>query len=144
MAKFMVKVTIKAEFSYEVEVDEDTEAKAEQAAANQWRDKMPEDFQMDEGYITAYDMEAEQLTAVCPGCNVEHIIPHDDLRVCHCGQFGHNSYYEPSVPLSKRAPMRPHLLVNDVCTPEPWWWDDQDYCAACGAKIELEDKTNAN
>lgn len=142
MAKFKVKVKIKAEYEYEVEMDTDTEAQAEDGATNLWREKMPEDFQVEKGYITAYETEADQLTAICPGCHVEHVIPHDDLRVCHCGQFGHNPYYEPSVPLSKRAPMRPHLIVDNVCTPEPWWWDDHDYCAACGAKIELEDKAN--
>lgn len=142
MAKFKAQVTVKAEFSYEVEVNEDNETKAEQAAANQWRDKMPDDFQVDKGYITTYKVEAEQLTAICPGCNVEHIIPHDDLRVCHCGQFGHNPYYDASVPHHKRPALRPHLIVENVCTPEPWWWDDQEYCADCGAKMEAEEKSD--
>lgn len=143
MAKFRVKVTVVAKCEYVMEVDEPTEDEADaKAAIHSWRAKVPEDFQVADGYVTALETETEQLTAICPGCHVEHVIPHDDLRVCHCGQFGHNPYYEPSVTLSKRAPMRPHLIVDNVCTPEPWWWDDHDYCAACGAKIELEDKAH--
>jgi hypothetical protein len=139
MSKFKVKVKVIAACEYEVEMDTDTEAQAENGACGQWREKLPDDFQIDKGYITKCEVEAEQLTAVCPGCGVEHAILHDDLPVCYCGQFGHNPYPTEA---NRRPPLRPHLIVNDVCTPEPWWWDDHDYCAACGAKIEQEEKAN--
>ena len=139
MAKFTIEVTIKAECKYRVEVDEDNESKAEDAATLKWRDKVPEDFQVEKGYITGWEVESEQLTAICPGCDTEHTVLHDNLVVCYCGQFGHNPSYKDSVPHSQRLRLRPHLIVGGVCTPEPWWWDDSDYCAACGANIEAED-----
>ena len=72
MSKFKVKVTIKAECEYEVEVDSENEDQAEDCALKMWREKVPEDFQVEKGYITDWDIEAEQLTAVCPDCNSEH------------------------------------------------------------------------
>ena len=140
MAKFKVRVNVIAELSYEVEVDEADEPKANDAATAMWASKMPSDFQVHKDYVTDWETETEQLTAVCPGCGVEHVILHNDLRVCHCGQFGHNLDLIGPRP-SKMQRLRPHLIVDNVCTPEPWWWDDSDYCAACGAKIEAEEKT---
>jgi predicted RNA-binding Zn-ribbon protein involved in translation (DUF1610 family) len=142
MAKFKIRVTIKAECTYEVEMDESTEAKAEDAATLIWREKVPEDFQVEKGYITNWELETEQLTAICPDCGIEHAILHDDLPVCYCGQFGHNPYTGSPENPKGRALLHPHLIVNGVCTPEPWWWDDNEYCAACGAKIEAEEKAN--
>lgn len=142
MAKFKIRVTVKAECAYGIEVDADTVGKAEDAASRQWRDKLPEDFQVEKGYVTEWDIETEQLTAICPGCGIEHAILHDDLRVCYCGQFGHNPYLGLSNPPTRNYVSRPHLIVNDVCTPEPWWWDDNEYCAGCGAEIERVDKEN--
>jgi hypothetical protein len=75
MAKFKVKVTIKAECSYEIEMDTDTEARAEDDATKLWRQKLPDDFQIEKGYITDWETETEQLTAVCPRCGTEHAIP---------------------------------------------------------------------
>lgn len=95
MAKFRVKVKIKAEYDYEVEMDTDTEKQAENGATDLWREKMPEDFQVEKGYITAWKTEAEQLTAICPGCDKEHTIDtadnhgdcwHQDYEYCKpCG-----------------------------------------------------------
>lgn len=78
MPKFKAKVTIKAEYEYEAEVEEDTEAKAEDTASRQWREKMPEDFQVEKGYITELSVEAEQQTDICPDCGTEHTIPTAD------------------------------------------------------------------
>jgi len=142
MAKFKIKVTVKAQCDYEVEVDHTSEANAEDEATSLWREKMPEDFQVEKGYVTDWEVETEQLTADCPGCGVEHPILTNDTPVCHCGQFGHNPYAGTPENPDGRAPLRPHLIVNGVCTPEPWWWDDNEYCAACGAKMEAEEKAN--
>jgi hypothetical protein len=142
MAKFKIRVTVKAECTYEVEVDHTSEANAEDEAKDLWREKLPDDFQVEKGYVTDWEVETEQLTAVCPDCNVEHIIQHDDLPICHCNQFGHNPYLAMRNPPTRDYRSRPHLIVDGVCTPEPWWWDDNEYCAACGAKIEEEDKAN--
>lgn len=72
MSKFKVKVKIHAECEYEVEMDTDTEDQAEDRALKLWREKTPEDFQVEKGYITDWEVEAEQLTAECPDCNKEH------------------------------------------------------------------------
>lgn len=108
MAKFKVKVRIYAEQEYEIEVDQRTEPQAEQKAASQWRDKMPSDFQISEGYITKWEFETDQLTAECPRCFTEHTIPSDNLS---------------------------HADADS-------WREDYEYCAACGAKIEEEEKAN--
>jgi hypothetical protein len=98
VAKFKVKVEVIAKWSYEVEVDESTEAKAEDVAGRQWQSHMPTDFQVNEGYISDWEMESEQLTADCPGCGIEHTVPtaernlaesdcwHEDQEYCKpCG-----------------------------------------------------------
>lgn len=142
MAKFKVKVKIMAAFEYEVEVETPDEARAENVASASWREMMPEDFQVEKGYISKVETESVQLTADCPGCGKEHAILTDDTPVCHCGQFGHNPYAGTPENPDGRAQLRPHLIVDGVCTPEPWWWDDNEYCAECGAKMEAEDKAN--
>lgn len=119
MAKFKIKVTVTAQCDYEVEVDERTEAKAEATACGLWREKMPEDFQVEKGYTTNWETEVEQLTADCPECGVEHRIG--------TSEYGHRH------------------IVEGVLVTRPdveWWLEDQDYCAACGAKIEEEEKGN--
>jgi hypothetical protein len=108
VAKFVVKVTITAKISYEVEVDETTEPLAEQAAISLWKDEVPLDFRVNEGYVTAWDTETDQLTAECPRCFTEHTIPSDNLS---------------------------HAASDS-------WHEDFEYCAACGAKIEAEEKAN--
>lgn len=80
MAKFKVKVKAIAECEYEVEIDHDTEKKAEQEAAGMWRKKMPSDFQVAEGYVTDWQIESEQLMAICPACGTEHAIPTADSK----------------------------------------------------------------
>ena len=137
MSKYTVEVTITAHCTYTVELEARDESSAEREAEGRWRELLPEDFQVEKGYISDFSTETEQLTAECPECGEEHVVPHDDLHVCHCGQFGHNPYPEAG---NKQPPMRPHLLVDGVCTPEPWWHEDKDYCAACGAKQEAEYK----
>jgi hypothetical protein len=72
VGKFNVQVIITAQCEYTVEVDADSEDQAEDRALKLWRDKTPEDFQVEKGYITDWETEAEQLTAECPDCNTEH------------------------------------------------------------------------
>jgi len=135
MSKYTVQVTITAKTSYTVEIDTDTEANAETIASSQWRERLPEDFQVEKGYITGWETEAEQLTAECPECGKEHAVTHDNLRVCHCGQFGHNPYLDAG---KSKPYLRPHLVVDGVCTPETWWHEDPDYCFECGVKLEAQ------
>lgn len=135
MPKFRVAVTCIVERTYTVEVDESTEDKAEQAAAGRWRDEI--EFDVDKP--DSWKFEAEQLTAECPGCGVEHVIPYNDLRVCHCSQF----IADPDLVTDDKLHRFAHLVVNDVCVPAPWWWEDQDYCAACGKLEEEKERKNA-
>jgi hypothetical protein len=137
MAIFRVAVTAKASTKYMVEIDAKNEREAMDMAcrSNIYAVESGEDFQVAHNVCT-FETEAEQLTAECPDCGISHSIPHDDLRVCHCGVFGFNPYAgTPENPYG-RVPLHPHIIVDGVCTPEPWWYEDQDYCAACGAKIE--------
>jgi predicted RNA-binding Zn-ribbon protein involved in translation (DUF1610 family) len=119
MAKFKIKVKVTAECEYEVEVERETLRDAEDAAVGVWRDKLPSDFQIDKGYITDWDVDGEQQTADCPDCGVEHVVATADRDHRH--------------------------IVEGVLVTRPdveWWLEDQDYCAACGAKIEAEEKIN--
>lgn len=71
--KYKVKVIIKAEVEYEVEVDADSEHKAEDIATGMWREKTPDDFQVNKGYITDWEVdETEQLTYYCVECDKEY------------------------------------------------------------------------
>jgi hypothetical protein len=72
VSKFKVKVSITAMCEYEVELDTDNEDQAEDCALKLWREKTPEDFQVEKGYITDWEVEAEQISATCPDCNKEH------------------------------------------------------------------------
>jgi hypothetical protein len=119
VAKFKIKVKITAECEYEVEVDHDSQGNAEDEAMSLWREELPEDFQVEKGYITNWDVETEQQTAICPECGVEHRIGTADYGQRH--------------------------IVEGALVTRPdveWWIEDQDYCAPCGAKTELEDKAN--
>jgi hypothetical protein len=89
MAKFKIKVRVVAACEYEVEIDHDTEAKAEDEATRIWRDKIPSDFQVEKGYITDWEVETEQQTAICPDCGIEHTIPTADRN-----QAGADSWHE--------------------------------------------------
>ena len=132
MAKFRVQVTCIVERTYTVEVDASTEDRAEQAAGNQWRDQL-QDFDVDKP--DRWKFESQQLTAECPDCGLEHDIPHDDLRVCHCGAFVSDADPDPRYELHRLC----HPLVDGNCVPAPWWWQDQDYCAGCGKLAEERD-----
>lgn len=67
--KYKVDVTIKAEFTYQVEVEASSEARAEDEATGMWRSEMPDDFQVCKGYISAWEVDnTEQLTWECEDC----------------------------------------------------------------------------
>jgi len=66
---FKVRVKVQAECEYEVEVDAASEDKAEGEAAGMWRTKLPEDFQIEKGYISKVETETEQLSWECVECN---------------------------------------------------------------------------
>jgi hypothetical protein len=68
MPRYKVRVKVRAEAEYEVEVDEANEDRAEAAAAVLWSTKLPEDFQVEKGYISEVETETEQLTWECVEC----------------------------------------------------------------------------
>ena len=120
MAKYKVKVRVIAAVEYEVEIDScgpRAESKAEDEATALWRVKTPEDFQVDKGYITDWETETEQLTADCPGCGVEHAV----------------ATAENSGMIAQGA-----KFVRDAGA--AWWWEDDEYCARCGAAIEAAER----
>lgn len=84
MAKFKIKVKIIAECEYTTEIEHESEAAAEREAIGQWRDKLPSNFQVSKSYITDWETEAEQLTAVCPECGVEHDVPTAAKPLAEC------------------------------------------------------------
>jgi hypothetical protein len=69
MPKFSIAVTVIASVTYTVEVDACSESKAEDVATGLWRSQLPDDFQVDKGYITAWDAETAQLTWECAECS---------------------------------------------------------------------------
>ncbi len=108
MAKFRVKVTIKIERSYEVEVDANSEAQAEDNAIAQGAIYLPDAFYaLRDG---EFETETEQQTTICPECQIEHTIS-----------------------------TRDRSQVDSDC-----WFEDYEYCRACGEKIEAEEKGNAS
>jgi hypothetical protein len=67
--RYKVKITVKAECEYEVEVEAGSESAAEASAVNVWRRELPEDFQVDKGYITDWQADdVEQLSWECREC----------------------------------------------------------------------------
>ena len=121
MAKFKVKVKVIAACEYEVEVEDANccNSHAEIAAENLWPQKLPSDFRVASGYITEFETDSEQLTADCPSCFVEHRIGTAD--------------YASTAIVDGKLITRPDV---------EWWVEDNEYCAACGAKIEAEEKAN--
>jgi predicted RNA-binding Zn-ribbon protein involved in translation (DUF1610 family) len=144
MAIFRIEVTAIAKTTYTVEVDAPTEAQAESVAASReiFNASIPEEFQVD-AKNCELEFYTQQLTAECPECGESHSILHDDLPVCYCGQFGFNPYAGTAENPDGRARPHPHIIVDGVCTPEPWWYDDQEYCSSCGAKIEAREAAEA-
>jgi hypothetical protein len=72
MMKYKVNVTVKAEVSYTVEVEAASEAKAEDLATAMWREKTPDDFQVNRGYITEMEIDSiDNLTWECGSCEKE-------------------------------------------------------------------------
>lgn len=70
--KYKVQVTVKAEVTYTVEVEERSESIAETAACAMWRTQLPDDFQVEKGYITDWEIEKiENLTWECTECDKE-------------------------------------------------------------------------
>lgn len=65
MPKFRVPVTVMARSSYTIEVEATSEREAEEAAIDQWRQHVGEDFQVAD--IDEAQAEAEQITWNCEG-----------------------------------------------------------------------------
>jgi hypothetical protein len=79
MSKYKIEVTVTAACTYNVEVEASSEAKAENLAIGMWRKMLPEDFQVEKGYITDWDVDdTEQLTWECSECGIQ--ISEDDSR----------------------------------------------------------------
>jgi predicted RNA-binding Zn-ribbon protein involved in translation (DUF1610 family) len=133
MAIFRVEVTAIARRTYTVDVEAPDEETAETVASSReiFGKNTPEEFQVD-AKDCAFDFDSQQLTDECPECGESHAVMHDDLATCYCEKF----VTQPNLP----GYLRVHLLVDGVCTPAPWWAQDQEVCAACGAKIEAEEK----
>jgi rubrerythrin len=71
MPKFKVEVEVTARCRYTVELEADGEGCAEDDALKLWRSKLPDDFQVEKGYIDDWDTEVEQLTWECTECGAE-------------------------------------------------------------------------
>jgi hypothetical protein len=84
MPKFKVEVTVIAECTYTVEVEESNERIAEDQAHGMWGEMLPEDFQVSKGYITDWDTETTQLTWECVECEAEitEQQSHDQDEMC--------------------------------------------------------------
>jgi hypothetical protein len=144
MALFRITVTATASTTYTAEVEAPDEETAEAMASSReiFGKNTPEEFQVD-AKDCAFDFDSQQLTDDCPECGISHAIMHDDLEVCYCGQFGFNAYAGTPENPHGRLPLHAHIIVDGVCTPAPWWYEDQEYCAACGAKIEAAEAAEA-
>jgi hypothetical protein len=71
MAKFKIDITVVAACTYTVEMDYPNEDRANDEAVALWREQLPEDFQVDKGYITDWQIDTRQLTWNCVGCGAE-------------------------------------------------------------------------
>lgn len=70
--KYKVEVTVTAQVTYEVEVEASSESKAEDIATGMWRTATPDDFQVEKGYITNWEVDSIQnLTWECEACEKE-------------------------------------------------------------------------
>jgi predicted RNA-binding Zn-ribbon protein involved in translation (DUF1610 family) len=79
MPIFRVEVKVIAEYTYVLDVDARNEERAESIACGResMANHLPEDFQVEKGYCT-FEVESDQLTAICPECGEEHPIPNDN------------------------------------------------------------------
>jgi hypothetical protein len=71
MPRFKVKVIVKAQCEYTVEVDAENDQKAERAALSLDQRELPRDFRVNSGYITDYDCDVEQVSWNCIECGAE-------------------------------------------------------------------------
>jgi hypothetical protein len=133
MAIFRMEVTAIACTTYTVDVDASTEEEAETIATSReiFNANTPEEFQVD-AKNCEFEFDTEQLTDECPECGVDHPIPNFDTKYC----LDINHEHTQDHPFYKRF----YILVDGVCTPAPWWVEDQEYCASCGAKIEAAER----
>lgn len=70
--KHRVTVTVRAECTYEVELEGyEGDHKAQEAAIDLWRSKLPSGFQVCRDYITEWDAETEQTAYTCDECGVD-------------------------------------------------------------------------
>ena len=107
--KYIVEVTVKAEVTYTVEVEESSESKAEDAACGMWRTEAPSDFQVEKGYITDWEVEVEQQTQECEECGKEYAVPTSDNPdaplawkedYCYCAECGEQILAKESAEVS--------------------------------------------
>lgn len=71
MPRFNVRVIIKAQCEYTVEVDAENEEKAERASLSLAHCRIPSDFRVNSGYFTDCDCEVEQVSWNCCECGAE-------------------------------------------------------------------------
>jgi len=134
MSTYRVTVTATATYTVDVAGDDAGEAENMACASNIYTQESSEEFQVAHN-ACSFEAESEQLTATCPDCGKDHplAVIGGDMKLCYCQRFGHN------LDGCQRWQLHPHLIVDGVCTPAPWWNEDPSYCAECGAKIEAEE-----
>jgi hypothetical protein len=69
MPRFIVTVTVTKRDTYRMEIDHDSEKKAEQEAMSAWRDQVSENFQVDKP--DEWEVDSEQISWNCVECGVE-------------------------------------------------------------------------
>jgi hypothetical protein len=125
MAIFRMEVTAIARTTYTVDVDASTEKEAKTIATSReiFNASTPEEFQVD-AKNCEFEFDTEKLTTECPECGIEHPIPTKDTERCSCWAFDFKN----------------HLHAEGICIPLPWCYEDEEYCASCGAKIEAAER----
>ena len=113
MKKYRVTVKVVAEVEYTVEVEAMWEHEADDKATGMWRQQLPDDFQVDKGYISNWSVEdTQQLTHYCTRC--ERSYPANVENAAPCTTFS-------------PRPLQP-------------WKEDDEYCEMCGPVVEAEEK----
>jgi hypothetical protein len=111
MAKFSVEVTLTASVTYTVEVEASSESRAEDAATALWASQLPDDFQVNKGYITDYDAEVTRLSWACESCEIA--ITEDVSRRCDemCAECFEIARHDDLIEAARRNRI-PHSVIR--------------------------------
>ena len=69
MPRFIVTVTVTKSDTYQMEIEHDSEWKAEAKAMDAWRDQVSENFQVDKP--DKWEVETEQVSWNCVECEIK-------------------------------------------------------------------------